>query len=118
MSYKDATTITSRNHAEDKGTKHDQGKPEISLVPGDAIEEIAKVFSYGAKKYNRNNWLQGMHWSRLLDASFRHLFAYSRGEAVDPESGLSHLSHAACNLLMLLAYSRRNLGVDDISNSK
>ena len=32
------------------------------------------------------------------------MFAWFRGERNDPESGLSHLAHAICNLMMLIHY--------------
>jgi hypothetical protein len=54
-----------------------------------------------------------MEWTRLVGAVLRHTFAWMRGESIDPESGLSHLAHAACGLLFLLAYELNNVGTDD-----
>ncbi len=86
------------------GTKFDGGKPRMGLLPGAALHAIARGFTYGARKYDDHNWRRGMKWSRLQDALLRHLTAWSEGEARDPESGLSHLAHAGCCLLMLLWY--------------
>ncbi len=86
--------------------KADEGKPDWSLVPFEALEGMVRVLEFGAKKYARNNWQTngGFSYRRVLTACVRHLFAYMRGEDNDPESGLSHISHAQCNLLFLGYY--------------
>lgn len=84
------------------GTKHDTGKPDLSLVPRVAVEEIAKALTYGEKKYERYNYLKGFNSNRLIAASLRHITAWQDGEEVDAESGLSHMAHALACLSMLL----------------
>lgn len=88
--------------------KFDSGKTDWSLMPFEAVEEINKVLEFGAKKYAAHNWTQGdgFRYTRVLNSLFRHLFAWSRGEDKDPESGLSHLAHAGCNIIFLLYYNR------------
>jgi hypothetical protein len=88
--------------------KFDGGKTDWSLMPFEAVEEINKVLEFGAKKYAAHNWTQGdgFRYTRVLNSLFRHLFAWSRGEDLDPESGLSHLAHAGCNILFLIYYNR------------
>lgn len=95
------------------GTKFDAGKIPLNLLPTPAIEEIAKVLEFGAKKYDAYNWAKGMAWSRLIASALRHLFAWSRGEDKDPETGLSHLAHVGCCVLFLLQYELSSLGTDD-----
>jgi len=64
---------------------------------------IGDAMSFGAVKYGRYNYLcGGFTISRLLASAFRHLDAFQGGEDLDPESGLSHLAHAAANIQMLL----------------
>ena len=89
-----------------EAVKQDKGKPDWSLVPFEALEGMVRVLEFGAKKYSRNNWQTngGFSYRRVLTACVRHLFAYMRGEDTDPESGLSHISHAQCNLLFLGYY--------------
>lgn len=87
-------------------TKHDDGKPPISMIPRVAIEQEAQVLLFGAKKYGRDNWKKGMAPHRLYDAALRHILAYADGETTDPESGLPHLAHARCNLGFLLHYAK------------
>ena len=94
-------------------TKHDQGKPGMHLIPGEALNEIAKVLDFGAKKYSAHNWRQGFKWSRLAGAAMRHIVAWIGGEDKDPESRLSHLAHACCCLMMLLAHEENLYGEDD-----
>jgi len=89
-----------------EGTKHDQGKPDLSLVPFSAQCVEAKVFQFGAGKYGRDNFKAGMESHRLVAAAMRHIGAYWEGEDLDPESGLSHLGHARCCLAMLIELER------------
>ena len=95
------------------GVKHDQHKPPMDLVPPQAIEDIANVMAFGANKYGRHNWTNGISYSRLLGAALRHLLAFSRGEDLDKESGLSHLAHLGACVVMLLWTNRFRTDLDD-----
>ena len=88
-------------------------KPRLELVPYDVIEEIAEVLTYGANKYEANNWTRGARWGRYFAALLRHGFAWWRGEDRDPETGFSHLAHVGCNLVFLMSYQRHGWGEDD-----
>jgi hypothetical protein len=93
------------------GAKLDEGKPRMGLVIGGfatALEEVAIVGTYGAHKYTDKGWeTVPKGKERYLDAMYRHLLAYQRGFGVDDESTLSHLSHAAWNLLAVLELESR-----------
>lgn len=95
------------------GRKDDTGKDPWSLLPFDAIRAIVKVLAFGAQKYSERNWEAGMAWHRPFDACLRHLTAWWEGEKADPETGFSHLWHAGCCLLFLIAYEIRGVGNDD-----
>ncbi len=97
----------------DGGKKFDAGKVRLELLPSRALREVARVLTFGAKKYGDWNWAKGMKWSRLYGATQRHLTAWVDGEDNDPETGISHLAHAACSMLFLLVYQARGLGTDD-----
>lgn len=84
----------------DSGLKYDGGKLRMDLLPPKALEELAKVLSYGADKYADNSW-QGVESKRYTAALLRHLVKWMGGEARDPESGLHHLSHVLCNAAFL-----------------
>lgn len=80
--------------------KFDGGKPRMSLVERCFIEGVARVLTFGAKKYAARNYRNGAEISRFLDAALRHLVAFCDGEDTDAESGESHLYHCACCLMM------------------
>ncbi len=92
--------------------KDDDLKAGFDLLPPE-LTEVAQVLTLGAQKYGVRNWEGGMRWGRLFAAAMRHLWAFWRGETTDPDTGLSHLAHAACCILFLLAYQRRSIGTDD-----
>lgn len=88
------------------GKKHDDGKLRYDLIPHEVEEELAKVLTFGARKYDDNNW-QGVGFDRYLAALRRHLAADRRGELLDEESGFLHLSHALCCLAFMVWKRRR-----------
>lgn len=85
-----------------EGRKFDSGKSEYGLLPPYALEEVVKVLTFGAQKYERGNWIKVPEPKRrYFDAMERHIWAWKRGEQIDPESGLPHLAHAMCCLMFL-----------------
>jgi hypothetical protein len=99
--------------SEPTGKKFDTGKPRMELLSREALVQVANVLTFGAQKYDPHNWRGGIHWSRVLGAAMRHLTAFNDGEDKDPESGLSHLAHAACCLMFLLEYEKTHKELDD-----
>lgn len=88
-----------------EGVKYDQDKPQWTLVPFKAFDEVVKVLTIGAKKYAPDNWKKVPNArQRYIDAAFRHMSAYASGEKIDAETGKSHLAHAMCCFLFLLAF--------------
>jgi hypothetical protein len=85
-----------------QGRKFDGGKLMYGLLPPLALEETVKVLTFGAQKYEPDNW-QFVPDSkrRYFDALQRHLWAWKQGEQIDQESGLPHLAHAMCCLMFL-----------------
>jgi hypothetical protein len=87
------------------GVKYDNDKPQWSLLPFKALGQVVEVLTYGAKKYAPDNWKKVPNAKqRYIDAGFRHLTAYAAGEKLDNETGKSHIAHAICCLLYLLAF--------------
>lgn len=87
---------------EDQTIKADGGKPRPTLVPVSMIEAVTIVREYGCQKYaDPDNWKK-VAPSRYRDAAYRHWLSYIRGRKIDPESGLPHLWHCACNLAFLI----------------
>lgn len=96
--------------------KADGGKPHPSYVPVEIIEAVMRVREYGHAKYGE----QADHWDdvepeRYHDAMLRHVLAcWNDPYAVDPESGLMHLEHIACNVAFLLAQKAENDELDEM----
>ena len=93
--------------------KHDDGKAPMNLLSREALEQTAMVMAFGKEKYAAHNWRKGFAWSRPLSAAMRHLMAFNDGEDKDPESGLSHLAHAACCIMFLLEFEKTHKDLDD-----
>jgi len=98
---------------EQGGHKDDSGKVRMDLIPPELLFAVGDILTFGAKKYADRNWEAGMSWSRPFGALMRHMWAWWRGEATDPETGRSHLWHAGCCIAFLIAYEERNVGTDD-----
>lgn len=91
-----------------EGKKNDKldGKLRWELLPLPLIEEIVKVYTFGATKYDDNSWQTLPNGeNRYKAAMLRHLVAYDKGEVNDPESGINHLAHVAWNAIAMLHLS-------------
>lgn len=88
---------------EEIGKKFDTGKARWDLLPWKPIEQIVKVLTHGSEKYGSYNWTKVTPFrERYFAALIRHLVAWREGEKIDPDSHLSHLAHAACNIVFLM----------------
>ena len=86
--------------------KQDSGKLRISLIEPQFIKGTAEVLTMGAEKYSAGNWKNCEDRKRYEDALLRHIYDYLQGNKCDDESGVSHLYHAACNLMFLDSFDR------------
>ncbi len=93
--------------------KYDEGKTPYELLAPEMLEGVGKVLQFGADKYAPRNWEKGMKWGRVFGALMRHMWAWWRGEKADPDTGYSHLWHAGCCIMFLIAYEARKAGTDD-----
>ena len=99
--------------ADSPAVKHDTGKDPWHLMPWDAARAIVVILAFGANKYADRNWEKGMPWSRCYSALMRHMTAWWQGQNTDEETGYSHLWHAGCCIVFLIAYEIRGKGEDD-----
>lgn len=98
------------------GRKDDGGKLRWDLLPLDVVEKLVEIYEFGASKYGENNWRTIENgYKRCRAALFRHLTAYDKGEQVDPESGKSHLAHAAWNALSMVYFAEIELKIQPLS---
>ena len=95
------------------GTKHDNDKPRVDLLDPLALEGLAAVLAFGARKYAAHNWRGGISYCRLIAALLRHTFALIRGEDIDAESGLPHVDHLGCCWMFLSNMMKTRKDLDD-----
>ena len=100
-------------NSEISGIKFDQEKLPMHLFPKDAMDAVVEILAFGKDKYGAWNWMNGLEWTRLYDACLRHLLAWNDGENLDEESKKNHIAHAACNLVFLLTFIKKEIGTDD-----
>lgn len=99
--------------ANEPGSKLDAGKPAmfrglIDYFPR-ALDAVASVSTFGASKYVWKGWEtvpDGV--ARYSDAMVRHLTKESKGEVLDPDSGLHHAAHTAWGALARLELMLRD----------
>jgi 5'(3')-deoxyribonucleotidase len=97
----------------DTALRYNQEKTRYDLLEPYAIEQLAKVFTKGAEKYEPYNWMKGMSWTAMLASLKRHIAAFEKGEDFDKESGLQHMAHAAWNAMGLVTYMKYRPEFDD-----
>lgn len=62
------------------GSKNDQGKPRLELIPPFALEEVANVMEFGAEKHGLYSYLAGFSWCEMIGGILRHVYKFIRGE--------------------------------------
>jgi hypothetical protein len=108
-----ANTELPKVQEQGSAVKFDGEKLPLNLLSTEAMNQTAAVLKFGAQKYAEHNWRNGFVWSRPLAAAMRHITAFNDGEDRDPESGLSHLAHAACCIMFLLEFEKTHPELDD-----
>jgi hypothetical protein len=93
----------------EKGAK----EARFDLIPPDILEDLARHYGRGSKKYVDHNWLKGYKWSLSFAALMRHAWAWWRGEEIDEETGSSHMIAVAWHAFALATFAKRNRGTDD-----
>ena len=84
-----------------------------SLLPVEALEQVAELYARGAEKYAEHNWRLGYDWSKSYDSLMRHANAFWRGEDIDEEMGLPHMAAVAFHSLTLLTFMVEHPEFDD-----
>lgn len=95
------------------GRKYDGGKLRYDLIPVLALEEVTRVITLGAEKYDPENWKRVPEGRRRYTAAaFRHIEAWRKGEVTD-EIGTHHIANAISNLMFILEKELR--GWEDVA---
>ena len=97
----------------DPGAKGDYGKTDPELIMrgfARALDAVAQVATYGAKKYTRDGWESVPDGQRrYTSAMYRHLLAEHQGTSKDADTKLLHAAHTAWNALARLELQLRQL---------
>ena len=106
--------IIEDEQADTQEAKADSGKPRPSLVPPALIRGVDAIREFGTARYGSpDNWRK-VEPQRYWDALLRHvLAAWDNWKAVDPESGMPHLWHIACNAGFLAQYMEEENGLSE-----
>lgn len=97
----------------DHADRFNDGKRQWSLLDFSLMEDMVRVMEYGTRKYARDNWRKGLPVQQIFDSLMRHMTAFMLGEDNDPETGLSHIAHAQCNLMFLMHTVKNRTDLDD-----
>ena len=97
----------------ERGARFSDKKPRFDLIPPYPLRELAMIYTFGAQKYEDENWAKGMPWREVIASLERHINYWKRGEKFDEESGLHHLMHIAWNAITLFEYERCGMGIDN-----
>lgn len=85
------------------GRKFDKEKLRWELMPTKALAPIIRVLMMGSEKYDDDNWKYVKECKRrYYAAAMRHLTEWFDGDAIDSESGESHLAHAGACIIFLI----------------
>ena len=98
-----------------EGRKDDTGKLRFDLIPVRPLEEVARVYTIGAAKYDDRNWENGLSWGRVFAALMRHAWAWWRRERLDQTDGQHHLASVVWCALALMEYEETHQELDDRS---
>lgn len=84
-------------------------KPDLSLLPLDVLQAVARSYEYGLVKYFRNSWRKGFRTNRNVAAAKRHISNWQdEGQLYDKDAyelsqkKVHHIAMAIFNLLCIL----------------
>ena len=93
--------------------RYNEGKIRYELIPAFALEQLALAYTYGAQKYNADNWRKGFKWKETIGSLLRHVYKWARGAKFDKESNCHPLAMAVFNALTLIMFEKYSMGIDD-----
>lgn len=95
------------------GMKETEGKLRWDLLPFGALEEVVRVYTYGAEKYADWNWYKGIPYSKMFAALQRHLVRrWVYGEVRDPESSCHHMASVVFWALAFITFDKEARGIE------
>lgn len=102
--------------------RDNKGKAPVHKVPLELDEAVSMVLFNssieGGGKYPDGNWKLGNKHSVPLASLIRHAKKLAGGEEYDPESGMPHSWHIACNAMFLVYYEKHYPELNDLVSTK
>lgn len=97
-----------------KATKFDSKKPDLSLIPEEALEAASIAYMVGEKKYGRYNYCDGHKASKLIGAIMRHACDwFHKVQENCPKDGQPHLGAIIAGCGMILRQQKLKTLIDD-----
>ena len=107
--------------------RFDTGKLRLDLISPIAMQGLANILTFGARKYASHNWRKGMSWSRCIASLKRHLTDFEAGidrdydescEGCKAGNCTNHtggllIDQVLCNAMFLSEYARTHTELDD-----
>lgn len=96
----------------EKGSKPVQ----MSLIPIEQLQEVARLYYVGSQKYDRDNWRKGYDWNLSYDALNRHLMEFWNGNSIDDGEGgtnCHHLASVVFHALALMYFEKHHPDLDN-----
>lgn len=94
------------------GLRDDSTKLRFDLIPVRPLQNVAEVYTVGAKKYADRNWEKGLSWAKTYGAMLRHMFKWFLGEKRDPD-GFHHLAAVVFGAFALMEFEETHPELDD-----
>ena len=90
--------------------RYNEGKPDWTLIDFKSLRPLVDVMTYGAKKYDVDNWkLPCENPRQHLQSAMRHMLELVDGNEIDDESGCLHSGHVIANMMMYNYHKHRNI---------
>ena len=74
---------------------------KMGWLPEDLYRAIARVLTFGAHKYEDDSWQKVPDGQKRYTAALGRHLLLANPHDIDPDSGMLHAWHAACNLYFL-----------------
>jgi hypothetical protein len=84
---------------------------DYTLMPLDTLEEVTRALMYDRDTNGEFVWASNpRHFREILARVQSHIYAFSRGEDIDPSSGQSHIACAIIDLMFLQSHLIQGAG--------
>lgn len=94
-------TVVGRDVQSEVALRYNEGKLDWTLLDFESVTPLVEVMTYGATKYDRDNWkLKCKDPRQHLQSAMRHLISIIQGQEIDDESGKRHSGHVMANMMM------------------